>query len=74
MLEEQRYREWSRPREDTELDDLKVVTFDLAQITESHFYDFLGTHENLQIPCIPVTYFRKQEFYFFDMLLTFRCL
>jgi len=24
MLEEQRYREWSRPREDTDLDDLKV--------------------------------------------------
>jgi len=59
MLEEQRYREWSRPREDTELDDLKVVTFNLAQITErpSQFYDFLGTHENLQIPSISVTYF-----------------
>ena len=26
MLEEERIREWSRPREDLELDDLKVVT------------------------------------------------
>jgi len=26
MLEEERLREWSRPREDLELDDLKVVT------------------------------------------------
>jgi len=35
MLEEERYREWCRPREDMELDDLKVVTFDPAQFTES---------------------------------------
>jgi len=46
LLEEERYREWSRPREDMELDDLKVLQSFLRHsvvVSEMTYNVLMGT-------------------------------